>query len=201
MNGSRSYVVTVTDANGCTATDTMVVTQQASPSVWAGQDQTISTPGGSVQLQGSGGTTYVWSPATGLSCTNCPNPVASPSTTTVYTCTGYNALGCSRSDNMTVFVTTVGIDNPENAGAVLEAISPNPVLDLARISFSLSEAGPVVIDLVDLQGRTMAHLLQEEKGPGKHNVLWDSKDIASGVYFIRMQAAGQMFSRKLIIAN
>jgi len=34
------------------------------------------------------GTTFLWSPATGLSCTNCPNPMASPASTTTYTVTG-----------------------------------------------------------------------------------------------------------------
>lgn len=37
--------------------------------------------------------TYNWSPATGLSCTNCPNPVASPTVTTTYTLTVDD--GCS----------------------------------------------------------------------------------------------------------
>ncbi|MGB0176604.1 MAG: PKD domain-containing protein, partial [Owenweeksia sp.] len=41
-------------------------------------------PTQSVQLNASGGQAYSWSPATGLSCTNCPNPVASPLTTTTY---------------------------------------------------------------------------------------------------------------------
>jgi gliding motility-associated-like protein len=36
---------------------------------------------------------YTWSPATGLSCTDCPNPIASPSVTTTYTATGPG--GCS----------------------------------------------------------------------------------------------------------
>ncbi len=31
--------------------------------------------------------TYVWQPATGLSCTNCPNPIANPSVTTKYVVT------------------------------------------------------------------------------------------------------------------
>lgn len=34
---------------------------------------------------GGGGTSYTWVPSTGLSCVNCPSPVASPSTTTTYT--------------------------------------------------------------------------------------------------------------------
>lgn len=38
-------------------------------------------------------TTYTWSPAAGLSCTNCTNPLACPTVTTTYTVTGSNP-GC-----------------------------------------------------------------------------------------------------------
>jgi gliding motility-associated-like protein len=42
-------------------------------------------PGGkSAQLNASGGGTYLWAPSTGLSCSTCPNPVASPLETTRY---------------------------------------------------------------------------------------------------------------------
>ncbi len=47
-------------------------------------DQSIC-PGASVQLEASGGTSYLWSPATGLSDASIPNPVASPAETTLYT--------------------------------------------------------------------------------------------------------------------
>ena len=47
-------------------------------------DQTIC-PGEPIQLEASGGTSYLWSPATGLSDTGIPNPVASPTETTLYT--------------------------------------------------------------------------------------------------------------------
>ncbi len=55
--------------------------------VSAGADVTICT-GGSTQLQATGANSYTWSPSTGLSCTNCPNPVASPTVTTTYVVTG-----------------------------------------------------------------------------------------------------------------
>ncbi|HRH39749.1 MAG TPA: gliding motility-associated C-terminal domain-containing protein, partial [Flavobacteriales bacterium] len=45
---------------------------------------TVLTGGESTTLFASGGGTYVWSPATGLSCTNCQSPTASPTDTTVY---------------------------------------------------------------------------------------------------------------------
>lgn len=46
-------------------------------------------PGGSVTLTASGAIYYQWSPATGLSTTEGPVTVASPSVTTTYTCEGY----------------------------------------------------------------------------------------------------------------
>lgn len=54
-------------------------------------DQTIY-PGHSVQLSASGAATYAWSPATGLSATDIPNPIAMPTETTTYTVTGYPNL-------------------------------------------------------------------------------------------------------------
>ena len=46
-------------------------------------------PGGSVTLTASGAMYYQWSPATGLSTTEGPVTVASPTVTTTYTCEGY----------------------------------------------------------------------------------------------------------------
>ncbi|MEZ5057679.1 MAG: gliding motility-associated C-terminal domain-containing protein [Saprospiraceae bacterium] len=62
-------------------------------------------PGESVDLETIGGAgTFTWTPATGLSCTDCPNPIASPTVTTTYTITADDGLGCSTSDQVTVTV-------------------------------------------------------------------------------------------------
>jgi gliding motility-associated-like protein len=45
---------------------------------------------------------YEWSPSTGLSCTNCPNPVASPTDTTTYFLYAYDSYGCEIFDTVTV---------------------------------------------------------------------------------------------------
>lgn len=100
--GTTAYVVTGTDTNGCTNTDTVVVTVNTLPVMTASPDQDIC-PGTSAQLTASGAQTYSWSPATGLSCANCNNPVASPDTTTTYIVTGVvGATGCSDTESVTV---------------------------------------------------------------------------------------------------
>ncbi len=49
-----------------------------------GFDDVVICPGGQYQLQLSGGQTYQWQPAYGLSDPTAPNPVAAPDTTTTY---------------------------------------------------------------------------------------------------------------------
>jgi gliding motility-associated-like protein len=53
---------------------------------------------------GGTGNQYQWSPTTGLSCANCPNPIAQPKVTTSYKLTVSNSGGCSASDAITITV-------------------------------------------------------------------------------------------------
>jgi gliding motility-associated-like protein len=98
-----SYSVTVTDANGCTSTSTVAVSGTGTATADAGLSATI-TSGQTIQLTGTGGVTYTWSPSGSLSCSNCQNPVASPTVTTIYTVTVTDANGCSASDTVTIYV-------------------------------------------------------------------------------------------------
>lgn len=68
----------------------------------AGPDVTIAD-GASTQLNATGGTTYEWSPTSGLSGNTIADPVAQPSETTVYTVTT-QINGCTYSDSVTVWV-------------------------------------------------------------------------------------------------
>jgi gliding motility-associated-like protein len=99
-----SYNVTITDSLGCIQSATGSVGSVGGSAVDAGTDVTI-TAGGNAVLNGTAGVgaTYSWSPSGSLSCSNCQNPVASPTVTTTYTLT-VTLGGCSSSDTVTVFV-------------------------------------------------------------------------------------------------
>ncbi len=47
---------------------------------------------------------YTWTPAAGLSCTNCPNPIASPTTTTQYIVNTLDNFSCAKSDTVIINV-------------------------------------------------------------------------------------------------
>ena len=81
------------------------------------KDEEICT-GGEVQLTIDGGIAYDWSPTTGLSCSDCPNPVATPSATTSYTVTVTDINGCEIIGNITVTVSeNIVVDAGENITA------------------------------------------------------------------------------------
>jgi len=113
VTATTSYVVTGTDTNGCINKDTVVVKVNPLPTVTAGPDKAACI-GSSASLAVSGASTYNWSPATGLSCTTCASPTASPIATTTYTVTGTDTNGCVNSDTIIVTINPAPI---VNAGA------------------------------------------------------------------------------------
>jgi gliding motility-associated-like protein len=81
----------------------------ASTSVWVDVpsltvccNDTLKNVGDTIRLHATGATAYSWSPPSGLSCSNCPDPIASPSVATVYTVTSTDAHGCSLSDTVEI---------------------------------------------------------------------------------------------------
>ncbi|MCB0516702.1 MAG: hypothetical protein KDD49_11610, partial [Bacteroidetes bacterium] len=102
---SGTYTFTWASANcSCpVSSDQVTITFPSAPQANAGADVSMCS-GGSVQLNASGGSSYVWSPSTGLSNANVSNPMASPSSTTTYTVTVSNGNGCTSTDQVTVTV-------------------------------------------------------------------------------------------------
>lgn len=54
----------------------------------------------SITFEPSYDVTYEWSPATGLSCTDCPNPVATIGQTSIYTVTATDSYGCTATEDV-----------------------------------------------------------------------------------------------------
>ncbi|WP_207433528.1 T9SS type A sorting domain-containing protein [Sabulibacter ruber] len=106
------YIVTVTNAEGCSRNDTVFVNVNPLPVVTVTPAAPAVCVGSSVQLQASGAATYRWSPATGLSDPTAPNPIASPVGTTTYTVIGYSEAGCaSVAKTVTVKVNPIPVAN------------------------------------------------------------------------------------------
>jgi hypothetical protein len=108
-SSTATYTVTGTDINGCINSDDVTITVNPLPIVNAGTDITVCA-GTTVNLVGSGATTYSWN-----------NGITDgvdfiPTATVTYTVTGTDDNGCENTDAVVVFVN----DLPTvNAGADL----------------------------------------------------------------------------------
>ena len=84
-------------------TDSVTVTVNPLPAIDAGTDASICA-GETTSLNATGGITYSWSPAAGLSGATISNPDATPGATTTYTVTGTDINGCQNTDDVTVTI-------------------------------------------------------------------------------------------------
>lgn len=74
---------------------------------------------------------------------------------------------------------------------------PNPFNPVTLIKYQVPEASMVSIKIYDVIGREIAVLVNEVKNPGNYQVSFESKNLASGVYFYKMVAGDFSSVRKM----
>ena len=86
--------------------------------------------------------TYSWSPATGLSCTSCATPIATPVVPTAYVFTVTNSVGCTKTDTINVgrghVTTTITGTNVSCFGYNDGSATVTPVIGTAPYSYNWS---------------------------------------------------------------
>lgn len=84
----------------------------------------------------------------------------------------------------------------------LKSAYPNPFNGSILIEFSLPSDRHAVIDIFDVLGRKICTLLDAKIKGGQYSVIWTgkdngNKDVASGIYFCRLDAGGISTTKKL----
>jgi gliding motility-associated-like protein len=96
---TANYIVTGTNTNGCTKTDTMTITVNALPIVNAGSDTSVCF-GQNATLTATGAVSYSWVPGNATTA----SISVSPTVTTSYIVTGTNANACQGKDTVLVTI-------------------------------------------------------------------------------------------------
>lgn len=104
LSASTEYVLTVTDVNNCSDTDTLNVTIFPLPVITTGSPYSICSDD-TVMIQAFGGESYQWSQSPTLSSFFVSNPLAFPDETTMYYVVGTDMNGCTGDASATVNVT------------------------------------------------------------------------------------------------
>jgi hypothetical protein len=78
---------------------------------------------------------------------------------------------------------------------------PNPFNPRTAISYQLSAISVVKISVVDVLGREVALLVQEQKAAGTYSVQWNASGLPSGVYLYQLRAGSFVETRKMVITK
>ncbi len=117
----------------------------------------------------------------------------------LYTANGYAGIHILDLNQM------VGIDEPLPEPQLFKISNyPNPFNPQTTIAFTLPENGNVELNVFNLRGQLVRHLLDENRTKGNHSVIWNGKDdsnrdLASGVYLYRISSGSGKLSGKMML--
>jgi hypothetical protein len=187
-----TYTVLITDVNGCTTTDQVIITQPSALSI-----STSTTPAtcqactdGSASAFVNGGTpsySYLWSPGGQTSQTAVNLGGGS------YTVTATDAQGCSISDTVQVMAPTGIIAT--NGGLSIN-VYPNPIVNIANIEIINGPIDQVMyITLFDITGKMID---SKQENAGRQDIVQvNFENVPAGAYLMEIRAGDAKMTVKV----
>jgi PKD repeat protein len=191
---NTAYYVTGTDANGCQASDVVIVT--ILPTATA--QFTASVDGVTAYFinQSSGAVTYSWNFGDASPVNNTATPAHTYMANGTYTVT-LTVSGVCGTDTYTqvITITEVGVGGVQLENSI--SIYPNPNNGAFTVSFAMSETQDVTIAMTDVAGRVISSA--RHNNVAVVNQQMDASGLSSGVYFVRVITAHEAVTKKVII--
>jgi hypothetical protein len=161
VSSATTYTLTATNLNGCTAVDTVALVQDLSiPSAQVLTPDTLICGTWSVQLQGTGAGSYLWTPSGATSST----PTVTPTASTTYTLTVNDGGACVGRDSVRV----------DLYACCLQTALPYAFLNARASDIAAVFGGNVVNQSISLNGTTLIDVPLTVTGPGTHVYMGDS---------------------------
>lgn len=191
---NTAYYVTGTDANGCQASDVVIVSML--PASNAQFTHTLSGVTANFNNQSTGAISYSWN----FGDASPVNTTASPTHT--YTLNGTYTVtltvnGPCGTDTYTQVITITEVGIADNPVANTLSIYPNPNNGQFTIAFMTEEAQDVTIEITDLAGRIVSS--QTYAGVTSFNQQMDISGLTDGAYLVNVITSNGIATKKIIV--
>lgn len=188
-----TYTIVTANSNGCLSTNSVAtITQPALLTINATASPSLICPGGTSNLNASGGSIYTWSPGASLSSTGGASVIASPTTTTTYTVLGSNGV-CTSSTSVTVFVNTcTGISSSSELVGL--HVSPNPSNGLFTITSDV-----VIENLKTTVTNALGQIVYAKEMQSTNQSTIDLSGLSKGIYYLNIFSNEERTIVKLIL--
>ena len=194
VSTTGTYYVDVTDANGCTGSDTAMITINTPPTVTGSSSaNTACLADANIVLTGSpAGGTWAGPGVTGSSFS--PSTAGVGAHTATYNFTDAN--GCSSSASVTITVSAcVGVAEQTFENGI--SIFPNPNSGTFTIAVD-ANVGDMVIVITDMQGRVVYSSNENDVQAGFAKQI-NLENISSGLYLMHITANGKQRTEKISV--
>ncbi len=88
-----------------------------------------------------------------------------------------------------------------NLNDIRLSASPNPFNPSTNISYTITKETNVTLEVYDASGREIATLSTGLTQPGKYKILFNGSYLASGIYFCRLEAGGEVGIQKIVLVR
>ncbi len=100
----------------------------------------------------------------------------------------------------------VGGQSSPQAASSIEVMNsyPNPFNPTTTIAYSVSQAGPVALEIYNVLGEKVRTLVDQYQTAGNYEVTWDSRNnhgeaVSSGIYFYHLRAGDLNETKKMVL--
>ena len=114
----------------------------------------------------------------------------------------YSGSGSVKNIDFTSWMPYTGVEDKLGVRPLSLSLSqnyPNPFNPATLIEYSLKETSPVTLKVYDLMGREVVTLVSGVKPAGTHSVVFDGKDLPSGVYFYELRTGASSVVNKMVL--
>ena len=123
-----------------------------------------------------------------------------------YTAIGLNPDAVNSLLDELLGVTAIDDEPLQPASNQIISNYPNPFNAGTKIKIRIRQAGPVSLNIYDLQGQKIRTLLREELGMGDHTYTWfglddEGQGVSSGIYIIQFNSGQDQDSRRALLLN
>ncbi len=80
-------------------------------------------------------------------------------------------------------------------------IYPNPAGSQATVAYALDKTSAVNIDVLDMVGQVVSTVFSGNQDAGPQTLSWNSSGAASGIYFVRVNVDGKLYTQRVSVMH
>jgi hypothetical protein len=112
----------------------------------------------------------------------------------------YNIIGNSPYSNVvSTLITSIDPEASIPDDYSLSQNYPNPFNPTTKINFDIPKQSYVKLVIYDLLGMEVSTLVNSQLNPGRYSAEWNGSDLASGMYFYKIEAGSFSQIKKMVL--